>query len=74
MSEPTILAERMKSIQAFHVMDILARARQLASSGRSIIHMEVGEPDFSTPAPIVEAGLRALKAGKTQYTPRLWPS
>lgn len=69
MSEPTILAERMKSIQAFHVMDILARARQLASSGRSIIHMEVGEPDFSTPAPIVEAGLRALKAGKTQYTP-----
>lgn len=69
MSEPTILAERMKSIQAFHVMDILARARQLASSGRSIIHMEVGEPDFSTPAPIVEAGLRALKAGQTKYTP-----
>lgn len=69
MSEHNILAERMKAIQAFHVMDILARARQLASSGRSIIHMEVGEPDFATPAPIVEAGLQALKAGQTKYTP-----
>ncbi|MFZ1386185.1 MAG: pyridoxal phosphate-dependent aminotransferase [Thiolinea sp.] len=69
MSEHNILAERMKSIQPFHVMDILARARQLASSGRSIIHMEVGEPDFTTPAPIVEAGLQALKDGQTKYTP-----
>lgn len=69
MSEHNTLAERMKSIQAFHVMDILARARQLASKGHSIIHMEVGEPDFSTPAPIVEAGLQALKAGQTKYTP-----
>ena len=69
MSEHSILAERMKSIQPFHVMEILARARQLASSGRSIIHMEVGEPDFTTPAPIVEAGLQALKEGQTKYTP-----
>lgn len=69
MSEPSILAERMKAIQPFHVMDILARARQLASQGRSIIHMEVGEPDFTTPAPIVEAGMQALKAGQTKYTP-----
>lgn len=69
MPEYNILAERMKAIQPFHVMDILARARQLASSGRSIIHMEVGEPDFTTPAPIVEAGLQALKAGHTKYTP-----
>lgn len=69
MSEHNILAERMKSIQPFHVMDILARARYLASLGRSIIHMEVGEPDFTTPAPIVEAGLQALKDGHTKYTP-----
>ena len=69
MSEHNILAERMKSIQAFHVMDILARARQLASQGRSIIHMEVGEPDFATPAPIIEAGMQALKNGQTKYTP-----
>ncbi|HPY40271.1 MAG TPA: pyridoxal phosphate-dependent aminotransferase [Thiolinea sp.] len=69
MSEHNILAARMKSIQPFHVMDILARARQLASSGRSIIHMEVGEPDFTTPSPIIEAGLQALKDGQTKYTP-----
>lgn len=69
MSQHSILAERMKSIKSFHVMEILARARHLASSGRSIIHMEVGEPDFTTPAPIVEAGLQALKEGQTKYTP-----
>ncbi len=69
MSQHSILAERMKSIKPFHVMEILARARHLASSGRSIIHMEVGEPDFTTPAPIVEAGLQALKEGQTKYTP-----
>ena len=69
MSEHNTLAKRMNDIQAFHVMEILARARQLADEGRSIIHMEVGEPDFTTPAPIIEAGLQALQQGQTKYTP-----
>jgi aspartate/methionine/tyrosine aminotransferase len=50
-------------------MALLARARELEAQGRSIVHMEIGEPDFSTPQPIVDAGIRALRAGKTHYTP-----
>jgi len=49
-------------------MDILARAKALEAQGRSIIHMEVGEPDFSTPTQVVEAGKRALDQGLTHYT------
>jgi aspartate/methionine/tyrosine aminotransferase len=63
------VADRMDRIAPFYVMDLLARARRLESEGRSIIHMEIGEPDFETPAPVVAAGQRALAAGETHYTP-----
>ncbi len=63
------LARRMQLIQPFHVMALLARARELEASGRSIIHMEIGEPDFVTPQPVLEAGHAALSAGQTHYTP-----
>ncbi len=62
------VSERMSGIRSFYVMDLLARARVLERQGRSIIHMEVGEPDFVTPEPITQAGIDALKAGKTHYT------
>jgi len=62
-------ARRIASIAPFHVMALLARARELEAQGRSIVHMEIGEPDFATPRPIVDAGIRALQAGKTHYTP-----
>lgn len=62
------VAARMSGIKPFYVMDLLARARVLETQGRSIIHMEVGEPDFVTPAPIIRAGIKALQAGKTHYT------
>ncbi len=65
------LATRMSAIASFHVMDILARARQMEAAGRSVIHMEVGEPDFSTPQPIIDAGIQALNQGRTHYTPAL---
>ncbi|MDX9766811.1 MAG: aminotransferase class I/II-fold pyridoxal phosphate-dependent enzyme, partial [Ectothiorhodospiraceae bacterium] len=65
------VARRMADIQPFHVMDLLARARALEAEGRSIVHMEIGEPDFSTPEPIVAAGRRALAEGRTHYTPAL---
>ena len=65
------LAARMLDIQPFHVMDILARARALEAGGRSIIHMEIGEPDAPTAAPIIQAGIAALQAGYTHYTPAL---
>ncbi len=72
MSEfPPHIARRMADIQPFHVMDLLARARLLEARGRDIVHMEIGEPDFVTPAPIREAAKRALDAGHTHYTPTL---
>ena len=63
------LADRMSSIQPFHVMALLARARELEAAGRSIVHMEIGEPDFVTPQPVIDAGMRALAEGRTHYTP-----
>ncbi len=62
-------AERMQQIQPFHVMALLARARELEAAGRSIVHMEIGEPDFITPRPVIDAGIRALQDGYTHYTP-----
>ncbi len=65
------LAARLNDIQAFYVMDILARARALEAAGRHIVHLEIGEPDFTAPAPVVEAGVAALRDGQTHYTPAL---
>jgi len=65
------VAQRMAEIEPFHVMELLARARELEAAGRSIVHMEIGEPDFATPRPIVEAAQRALSEGQTHYTPAL---
>ena len=65
------LSARMRTIEPFHVMDILARARALEAQGRSIVHMEIGEPDFATPRAIVDAGIAALQQGRTHYTPTL---
>lgn len=68
MTEQGGFARRLNSLQAFKVMKLLARAQQLEELGHDVIHMEVGEPDFPTPAPIVQAGLEALRSGKTRYT------
>lgn len=62
-------ASRLDSIQPFHVMALLGRARALEAAGRDIIHLEVGEPDFPTPPAIVAAGQAALARGDTFYTP-----
>ncbi len=66
-----LLAQRMAGIEPFHVMDILARAREMDAQGRDVVHMEVGEPDFSSPEPVIEAGIKALRQGKTHYTPAM---
>jgi aspartate/methionine/tyrosine aminotransferase len=65
------VAGRLSRIEPFHVMDILARARAMEKQGRSIIHMEIGEPDFPTAEGIVQAGIAALQSGHTHYTPAL---
>src|SRR4051794_24194259 len=52
-------------------MDVLSRAHALERAGRHVVHLEIGEPDFSAPEPVVEAGIRALREGRTAYTATL---
>ncbi len=66
-----VISERAQEIQPFHVMDILAQARDLEAQGRDIIHLEIGEPDFSTPQPVIDAAMKSLQKGETFYTPAL---
>ena len=60
--------KRIEDIKPFIVMDVLERAISLERQGRSIIHLEIGEPDFPTPKGIIEAGIEALRRGETHYT------
>ena len=65
------LAEGMQRIGVEHAFDVLVRARALEARGRSVIHLEIGEPDFPTPQHIVDAAKRALDEGWTHYGPTL---
>jgi aspartate/methionine/tyrosine aminotransferase len=62
------LPAAVERVSPFRVMSVMARALELEKMGRKIIHMEVGEPDFRTAKPIIEAGKHALDGGRTQYT------
>ena len=62
-------AERMGRLGTETAFEVLARARALEAQGRSIIHLEIGEPDFDTPEHVKEAAVRALRDGYTHYTP-----
>jgi aspartate/methionine/tyrosine aminotransferase len=63
------LSSRLKNVRGEGAFDVLVKARALEAQGRSIIHMEIGEPDFPTPPNIIEAGKRALDEGWTKYGP-----
>jgi len=63
------IARRLGDIQPFHVMAILERACAMEQAGADIVHMEIGEPDFSTPRGIVEAAGRFIETGAVKYTP-----
>lgn len=63
------LAQRMGNLGTETAFEVLVRAKALEAQGRSIIHLEVGEPDFATPENIVDAGVNALRGGATKYTP-----
>ena len=65
---PRPYSQRSRAIEPFHVMALLARANELQAAGHDVIHLEIGEPDFTTAAPIVQAGQAALAAGHTRYT------
>jgi aspartate/methionine/tyrosine aminotransferase len=62
------IAARMRDIAPFHVMELMARAQTLEAQGRSIVHMEVGEPDFSTPETIIAAAQVFIANGQVRYT------
>ena len=61
------IASRVRSLGTETALDVLVKARAVEARGRTVIHLEVGEPDFPTPMHIVEAGVRALRDGKTRY-------
>lgn len=63
------LAKRMARLGTETAFEVLLRARALEAQGRDIVHLEIGEPDFDTPANITDAGVKALKNGWTHYTP-----
>jgi aspartate/methionine/tyrosine aminotransferase len=59
----------MQGIRGEAAFEMLARANELERQGRDIIHLEIGEPDFDTPEPIVRSGIEWLKKGATHYSP-----
>jgi len=61
----------MSRIGTESAFDVLARARNLEAEGRDIVHLQIGEPDFDTPAHVTEAGITALREGYTHYVPAL---
>ena len=62
------LAARTERIAPFQVMELVKRAVLLAQQGRPVIHLSIGEPDFTAPEPVIAALERAVRAGRTQYT------
>ena len=65
------LASRMSHIAPFEVMEIQTAARALERQGHDVIHMEIGEPDFATPQPIIDAAIVALNQKPMFYTSAL---
>ena len=64
----TDLAQRMSLLGSESAFEVLARANALEAQGHDVIHLEIGQPDFKTPAHIIEAAHRAMLAGNTGYT------
>src|SRR5438094_3726857 len=65
------LAARVAEMDPFHVMEVRTAARALEAAGRTVIHMEIGEPDFPTPAPVLAEAQRAIGQGDIYYTSAL---
>jgi aspartate aminotransferase len=63
------LSQRMARLGTETAFEVLVRARALEAQGRNVVHLEIGEPDFDTPAHITEAGIEALRGGATHYGP-----
>ena len=71
MDSRIVTAARVADIAPFHVMEVQTAARALEAAGRTVVHMEIGEPDFPTPAPVIAAAQKAIAAGDLYYTSAL---
>ena len=69
MQHELLLARRMSRLGTETAFEVLKKARALEQQGKSIIHLEIGEPDFDTPANVVDAAIDALRTGWTHYGP-----
>ena len=63
------LAARMDDIEPFHVMEIQRRALELEAAGRRVVHMEIGQPDFAAPQPVIDAAIATLQREPMGYAP-----
>jgi aspartate/methionine/tyrosine aminotransferase len=63
-----VVCKRVQELKSFIVMDILEKAQEMERAGESVIHLEIGEPDFNTPEAIKKAAVQALERGETRYT------
>ena len=61
-------SKAMAKVSPFRVMTVMDQASALEANGEKVVHMEVGEPDFTTAQPILNGAKEALNNGKTQYT------
>ncbi len=68
-SDTLKLAQRMSRLGTETAFDVLVKARAVEATGKSVIHLEIGEPDFDTPHHITQAAMDALEKGATHYTP-----
>jgi len=71
MDPNKVTAARVAGIEPFHVMEVQTAARALEAAGRTVVHMEIGEPDFPTPPQVLAAAERALAGGRIYYTSAL---
>ena len=62
------LTHRLDEIEPFHVMEVIKRAAALEEAGRSVIHLSIGEPDFPTAQPVLDAAAKSLQGGTMRYT------
>jgi aspartate aminotransferase len=63
------LAKRMGRLGMETAFEVLAKARALEAQGKDVVHLEIGEPDFDSPANVIDAGVKAMRGGWTHYTP-----
>ena len=65
------LSSRLANIAPFHVMELVKMAAELEKQGRHIVHMGIGEPDFTAPQVVIDAAIKAMGEGRLQYTSAL---